>query len=50
MMTMTIAIIKKLLSHPMAIKTQGPRNKNKKRVNVNSWEFHENARLVRDRR
>ena len=49
-MTMTIAIIIELLSCIMAKKTQGPKNKNKRRVDVDSWEFHENVRVAHDRK
>ena len=49
-MTMNIAIIIELLSRSMAKKTQGPKNTNKRRVDVDSWEFHENARVAHDRK
>ena len=49
MMTMTIAMITKILSCQIVIKTQDPNNKNKIKVNVDSWEFHENVRVAHDR-
>ena len=49
-MTMTIGIIIELLSCTMAKKTQGPKNKNKRRVDVDYWEFRENARVAQDKK
>ena len=48
MMSMTIAMIMKLLSSTMVMNMQDPENKNKRMVNVKN--FHENARVVHDRR
>ena len=49
-MTMTIGMIIELLSCTMAKKTQGPKNKNKRRVDVDYWEFCERARVAQDRK
>ena len=49
-MAMPIAIIIELLSCTMGKKTEGLKSTNKRRVDVDSWEFHENARVAHDRK